>query len=198
MRGEHMTINEIMRYTDDVELLERAENLLRQIEENGSGESKQALALLLEGLHNKNLEEEVFELYKGAAEDGTNPDALLKLATLYSTGKGCRKDTAKCFACCYEAVNIGSLDAESYLARLFRDHSMELALYWAEHAANQDHPQGLMDAGSLLDRLGASRRNGQKYFDAATGYYRKAASLGVSSAKSKTTLLGKLKRVLRW
>lgn len=192
-----MTIEEIKRYTDDEEVLETAEGCLRQIDESRSCKGKYDLAVLLERIHNKNLDEEVFELYKGAVEGGENSDALLSLAKLYNRGKGCKRDIAKCFACCYEAVRMGNLDAESYLAQIFRDDSKELALYWAEHAANQNHPQALMDAGNMLDRLGASRRNGQKYYDAATRYYQKAASLGVADAKGKITLLGKLWRELR-
>lgn len=193
-----MTIEEFRRYSDDEEMIERVEECLKQIDEGGSCEGKYELAVLLESIHNKNLDEEVFELYKDVAEGSMNPAALLSLAVLYHKGKGCKRDIAKSFACCYEAVKMGNLEAETYLAQIFRDDSKELALYWAEHAGNQNDPQALMIAADLLDRLGATRRNGQKYYDAATEYYRKAASLGIAGAKGKATLLGKLKRALRW
>lgn len=38
----------------------------------------------------------------------------------------------------------------------------------------------------------------QKYYDASTRYYEEAASLGIADAKGKTTLLGKVRRALRW
>ena len=90
-----MTIDEIKRYTDDEELLKKAEGYLKEIEEDGSCEGKYSLALLLQELNNKNLEEEVFDLFKEAAEDGTDADALLQLAILYEVGKGCKKDIVK-------------------------------------------------------------------------------------------------------
>ena len=189
-----MTIEEIKRYTDEGEVIEMVEECLK----SGSCESKHELATLLERIHNKNLDEEVFKLYKEASEGSMNPAALLNLAVLYDKGKGCKRDIAKSFACCYEAVKMGNLDAEVYLAQIFRDDSNELALYWAEHAGNQNNPQALMIAGDLMDRLATKRRNAQKYHDAATRYYQKAASLGIADAKGKTTLLGKVRRALRW
>ena len=193
-----MTIEKIRRYTDDEEVIERVDRCLKQINESGLRESKYELAVLIEGIHNKNLDEEVFELYKDVAEGSKNPAALLSLAVLYDKGKGCKRDIAKSFAACYEAVKMGNLDAETYLAQIFRDDSKELALYWAEHAGNQNDPHALMIAGDLLDRLGATHRSPQKYYDAATRYYQKAASMGITGAQGKITLLGKMKRVLRW
>lgn len=193
-----MTTEEIKRYTDDDEVIEMVEECLKQIDESGSCESKYELAALLERIHNKNLDEEVFKLYKEASEGSMNPAALLNLAVLYDKGKGCKRDIAKSFACCYEAVKMGNLDAEVYLAQIFKDDSNELALYWAEHAGNQNNPQALMIAGDLLYRLATKRRNAQKYHDAATRYYQKAASLGIPDAKGENRLLEKVKRVLRW
>lgn len=55
----------------------------------------------------------------------------------------------------------------------------------------------MMEAARMLDSLGASSRNGKTFHDAATRYYEKVAALGVESAKSKTTLLGKLWREIQ-
>ena len=196
--GIEMKIENIRKYTDDEKILGMAENCLRQIDEGGSPESKYELAILLEELHNKNLNEDIFELFKGAAEDGANSAALLKLSKYYHAGRGCQRNIAKSFAYCYEAARLGDLDAETYLAQIFRDDWRGLSLYWAEHAGNRNDPQALMIAGGLLDRLGATRKNGQKYYDGATRCYEKAASLGVAGAKNKVTVLGKLLRVLRF
>ena len=196
--GIKMRIENIREYTDNEKILGMAENCLKQIDESGSPESKYELAILLEELHNKNLNEDIFELFKGAAEDDANSGALLKLSKYYHAGRGCQRNIARSFAYCYEAARLGDLDAETYLAQIFRDDWRELALYWAEHAGNRNDPQALMIAGDLLDRLGATRKNGQKYYDGATRCYEKAASLGVAGAKNKVTVLGKLLRVLRF
>ncbi len=192
-----MTIEEIRKYTNDEELIVTAQECLRQIGETGSWEGKYKLAVLLEGL-NRNLDEDIFMLYKDAAENGVNnASALLGLARLYKSGKGCKRDISKAFSFCFAAAEMGNTDAEFYLAKIFRDNSQELALYWAEHAANQNNLQAVMLAGDLLDHFAARHRNGQKYYDAATQYYKKGADLGISGAKGKTTVIGKLLRVLR-
>ena len=61
------------------------------------------------------------------------------------------------------------------------------------------------NVADLFSRLMLSRMTSiesylveEKYYDASTRYYEKAASLGIADAKGKTTLLGKVRRALRW
>ena len=73
-----MTIEEFRRYSDDEEMIERVEEYLKQVDEGGSCEGKYELAVLLESIHNKNLDEEVFELYKDVAESSLSGNCRCK------------------------------------------------------------------------------------------------------------------------
>lgn len=196
---DRMRFEEMKRYLTDDKQLEQVEEYIQAIEENGDHESMYKLAQMLESVHNKNLDEAVFELYKGASEGGRNSEAMFWLSKCFKTGKGCERSIVKSFSYCYEAVRLGNPEAEYYLSKLFKNHGKELALYWAEHAANQGHAQAAFDTAQMYDSCtGVQRRKGTKNYDTATEYYEKAAALGAPGAGKKITALGKFIRIVKY
>ena len=194
-----LLFRDLSMYITDGEQLAVAKKLIDAIEKENDRESMFELAKILEGLNNKNLYEQVFILYKNAADEGTNSNASLCVAKLYKRGKGCCRSIEKSFLYCTDAVKMGDVEAEYFLGLLLKKHGKELALYWLEHAANQNHPQAAAETAEMYDRgFGISGKDRNKKNKTATKYYEKASELGVPGVSNKITAWGKLVRTLKF
>ena len=119
---------------------------------------------------------------RAAAEAGDG-EAQFRLAELYGTGKGVKRDYAQAYAWMKQAAETGNADAQSGLAMMLQRGygvtvDLGLAKQWRQKAAEQGHRRAMYTLG--IDYMTGS--GGIKDAAQAMAWLRKAADAGLPEA----------------
>lgn len=152
---------------------------------------------LAESYYNGEEYDKAFLLYKELAQNG-HVNCEVMLGWMYQNGLGTEKDPGKAHISYQSAANLGSPEAQFYLAKSYaKQKDFERAEHWYRKAAEKNYSPALYRIGWIYEVGRGVKRDSNKAFV----FYERAADLGHIFARKQVARflmrghLGTLKRL---